>query len=345
MKFPLHGAGLILLASIAGSAQVASHAPTGVKAGMGITAPGTAPGGQGLDQPVARVNDAVLTQRDLLREMYAMFPYTRQHSGGIPKSMEPEMRAGALDMIIFDELVYQEALRRKLSIPEAQLASADATFRKQFPSPDKFQEYLKFECQGSTRILRQRIRRSLMIEALLKTEITAKSAISLSEARNFYEKNPKRFEHGETLSIQTISIIPPAKGGAAVQREARKRAEDALRQAKATKSYREFGLLAEKMSDDDWHVNMGDRKNVDVAQLPPPLVEAAQRMQVGEVSDLLQFGTNYTLFRLNGRTLAGKAKFDEVKTKLRSDLQKSKAEQLRADLNKKLRRAAKVEVL
>jgi parvulin-like peptidyl-prolyl isomerase len=339
MKFQLHVTLLVLLAITAGSAQVASHAPTGVKAGMEI------PGGQGLDQPVARVNDAVLTQRDLLREMYAMFPYSRQHSGGIPKSMEPEMRAGALDMIIFDEMVYQEALRRKLLIPEAQLASAEATFRKQFPSPDKFQEYLKFECQGSTRILRQRIRRSLLIEALLKTEVTAKSAVSLTEARNFYEKNPKQFEHGETLSIQTISIMPPAKGGGEVQSEARKRADDALRQAKATKSYREFGLLAEKVSDDDWHVNMGDRKNVDVAQLPPPLVEAAHRMKMGEVSDLLQFGTNYTLFRLNGRNPSGKAKFDEVKTKLTSDLQKSKAEQLRADLNKKLRRAAKVEVL
>ena len=345
MKFQLHVTVLVLLASAAGSAQVASHAPTGVKAGMEITTGANTAGGQGLDQPVARVNDAVLTQRDLLREMYAMFPYTRQHSGGIPKSMEPQMRAGALDMIIFDELVYQEAVRRKLPIPAAQVASAEASFRKQFPSPDKFQEYLKFECQGSTGILRQRIRRSLMIEALLKTEVATKSAVSLTEARNYYEKNPQQFEHGETLSIQTISIMPPAKGGADVQTEARKRADDALRQAKAAKSYREFGLLAEKVSDDDWHVNMGDRKNVDVAQLPPPLVEAAHRMKMGEVSDLLQFGTNYTLFRLNGRTPAGKAKFDEVKTQLTSDLQKSKAEQLRADLNKKLRRAAKVEVL
>jgi parvulin-like peptidyl-prolyl isomerase len=333
---------LVLLAIPVANAQIASHAPTGVAAASpeaGVT------GGQGLDQPVARVNDALLTQRDLLREMYAMFPYARQHGGGVPKAMEPEMRQGALDMIIFEELVYQEAVRQKLTIPAASIASAEATFREQFPNPDKFQEYLKFECQGSTRILRQRIRRSLMIEALLKREVTDKSAVSLIEARNYYEKNPRQFEHGETLSIQTISIMPPAKGGADVQSEARKRAEDALRQAKATKSYREFGLLAEKVSDDDWHVNMGDRKSVDIAQLPPPLVEAAHRMKMGEVSDLLQFGTNYTLFRLNGRTPAGKAKFDEVKTKLKSDLQKSKAEQLRANLNKKLRQTAKVAVL
>lgn len=345
MKLQLYAAVLVLLAITAGSAQVASHAPTGAKAGLNTKAEVSVPGGQGLDQPVARVNDAVLTQRDLLREMYAMFPYARQHGGGMPKSMEPQMRAGALDMIIFDELVYQEAVRRKLSIPAATITKAEASFRKQFLSPDKFKEYLRFECQGSTRVLRQRIRRSLSIEALLKAEVSNKSVVSLAEARKFYDQNPKQFEHGESFALQTISIIPPAQGGADVQKEARKRAEDALRQAKVTKSYREFGLLAEKVSDDDWHVNMGDRKNVDAAQLPPPLVETARKMKPGEVSDLLQFGANYTLFRLNGRTPAGKVKFDEVKAKLQADLQKSKADQLRADLNKRLRRNANVEAL
>lgn len=345
MKFQLSIAVLALLAATVVSAQVASHTPTGVTSGLDVTAPATTPGGQGLEQPVARVNDAVLTQRDLLREMYAMFPYTRQHGGGMPKSMEPEMRAGALDMIIFDELVYQKAVRRKLLIPAAKVASAEASFRKQFPSPDKFQEYLKFECQGSTRLLRQRIRRSLLIEALLKAEVTNKSVVSLAEARRFYDKNPKQFEHGESFTIQTISIMPPAKGDEDTQKEARKRADDAFQRAKATKDYREFGLLAEKVSDDDWHINMGDRKNVDAAQLPPPLVEKARRMKPGEVSDLLQLGPYYTIFRLNGRTPAGKTKFDEVKAKLQSDLQKSKADKLRADMNKRLRQSAKVETL
>jgi hypothetical protein len=33
-----------------------------------------------------------------------------------------------------------------------------------------------------------------------------------------------------------------------------------LRQAKETKSYEDFGLLAEKISEDDFRVNMGDHK-------------------------------------------------------------------------------------
>ena len=57
-------------------------------------------------------------------------------------------------------------------------------------------------------------------------------------------------------------------------KEGTKRAEDALRQAKATKNYEDFGMLAEKISEDDYRVMMGDHKPVDRAKLPPYVVQA-----------------------------------------------------------------------
>src|SRR6185369_16207827 len=61
-------------------------------------------------KPVARVNGSTLNEVDLVREMYAIFPYARQHNG-FPKDLEPEIRRGALDMLVFEELLYQEAKR------------------------------------------------------------------------------------------------------------------------------------------------------------------------------------------------------------------------------------------
>ncbi len=72
------------------------------------------------DKPVARVNGAVLTDRDLVREMFAIFPYAKQHNG-FPKGQEAAIRQGALEMIIFEELVYQEAERRKLTVSRERL--------------------------------------------------------------------------------------------------------------------------------------------------------------------------------------------------------------------------------
>jgi len=343
MRLQLFTVVLVIMGISVASAQVASHAPTTAQAILSAQAP-TAPGVQVGDKPVARVNGAALTDRDLLREMFAIFPYARQHNG-FPKGLEPEIRKGALEMIVFEELVYQEAKRRHLAIPPARMARAEAEFRKQFPSQDVYEQFLRVEMNGSRQALREKIRRSLLIEAVLKTEVQSKAAVSAAEAKAYYDRNPKRFEQGERFSIQTISIIPPQNASAEIQKEARTRAEEALRQAKATKGYREFGLLAERISDDDWRVNMGDRKQVDRAQLPPPLVAAALKMKPGEVSDLLQFGPNYTLFRLNAHTPAGKADFAAVKAQVQSDLQKARYNELRAELHKRLRKSAKVEVL
>ncbi|MBI4166265.1 MAG: peptidylprolyl isomerase [Acidobacteria bacterium] len=304
----------------------------------------SAPGVRISDKPVVRVNGTALTDRDLLREMYAIFPYAQQHNG-FPRELEPEIRRGALEMIIFDELVYQEAKRRHVTISPGRLARAEAEFRKQFPNQDVYEQFLRVEANGSRQVLRERIRRSLLIEALLRTAVDSKSAVSVAEAKAYYEKNSKSFEHGDRFSLQTISIIPPPNASAEIQKEARKRAEDAFRRAKATRSYQEFGLLAEKISDDDWRVNMGDRKQVERAQLPPPLVAAALKLKPGEVSDLLQLGPNYTLFRLNAYIPAGKTDFNAVKAQIQSDLQKARTNALRSELHKRLRKNAKVEVL
>ena len=341
MRFPRITAALALMTATLVSAQVASHQSTimGPERLM-QSSPAVVS-----DKAVAKVNGTVLTDRDLLREMYTIFPYARQHSG-FPKGMEKDIRQGALQMIIFEELVYQEAQRRKMAVPPERVNRALLAFRKQqFDNNQEYQQYLRAECKGSEQVLREKIRRSLLIEALLKAEVNQKSVVTLAAARGYYDKNPQQFKRNESIHIQTISIIPPQSANASVQREAKQRAEDALKQAKAAKTYREFGLLAEKLSDDDWHVNMGDRKPQDAGALPPPIVEAARKMKVGDVSDLFQFGTNYTLFRLQAYTPAGKIGFQEAKKKLVTDLQKTRASQLQSGLNQRLQKDAKVEIL
>ncbi len=90
MKYLLSIGTMLLIAFSGASAQVASHAPTAVakaSAGnpaanpaAGTTAPMASPL-QVSDKAVARVYGAVLTDRDLLREMFAIFPYAQQHNG------------------------------------------------------------------------------------------------------------------------------------------------------------------------------------------------------------------------------------------------------------------------
>jgi len=335
---------LLLVAAANASAQVASHAPTAAaKSAASATAPADS-AFQVTDKPVARVNGAVLTDRDLLREMIQIFPYAGQHNG-FPKEQEASIRQGALQMIIFEELVYQEAQRRKLTVPQQQVKQSELEFKKQFRSAQEYQQYLKVEMGGSEQNVISKINRSLLIEQVLKADVEDKSAVTLAETRAYYEKNPARFRIPESFTFQTISVLPPKNPTADQKKEALKRANDELIQAKATKTYQDFGLLAEKVSEDDFRVNMGDHKAIEKDKLPPQVVKALVAMKPGQVSDLIQIEQAYTVIRLNAHTPAGKKSFAEVKSDLRTELQKNKYEQLRTGLDNRLRTNAKVELL
>jgi parvulin-like peptidyl-prolyl isomerase len=274
-----------------------------------------------------------------------MFPYARQHNG-VPKGMEGDIRNGAMKMIIFEELVYQEAQRRKITVSPARMQRAEAEFRKQFNSPAQYQDVLNGEFKGSESLLRAKIRRSLLIEELLKVEVDEKSNISVAQARAFYEANPARFLVPESYSFQSISILPPQNANASQIKEAHKRADDALRQAKATKSFDEFGVLAEKISEDDFRVMMGEHKDADRGKLPPLVVKALAAMQPGQVSDIIEFDTNaFTILRLTEHIPAGKRSFEQVKDSVREYMKKQKTEELRHNLSARLRKNAKVEEL
>ncbi len=308
-------------------------------------APNVSPAVTAPARPVARVNGTILTDRDLHREMLAIFPYAAQHGGQFPKALEPNIRKGALQMIVFDELVYQEALRQKISLPPAQIDRAWTDFRKEFASQEAYRQFLKAEVNGSEEMARARIRRSLLIDRLMKIEVSDKAAVSMAEAKVYYDKNPAAFRIPESFSVQTISMIPPAKASAAQMDEARKRAARALKQAQATKTYEQFGLLAESISEDDYRVVMGDHKLVDRSKLPPEIVKVLLTLRPGEISGIIQVDQTFTIVRMNGHTAAGVKKFEDARDSLRKELEKTKTEQFRSALGRRLRSKAKIEEL
>ena len=173
-------------------------------------------------------------------------------------------------------------------------------------------QYMQAEQQGSEKKLQQQIRRSILIEQLLKNDVEDRSAVTPAEVKAYYDKNAAKYTQPESYAFQSISIIPPLKPTPAQAKEAQKAAEAALQQAKATKSYQDFGLLAEKISQDDFRVNMGDHKIIGRDKLPPQILKAFAAMQPGQVSGLIQIESAYTIVRLNAHNPAKKQSLKEV---------------------------------
>ena len=125
---------LLLGAAVNASAQVSSHAPTGAAKQPAASARSASLPFRSATKPVARVNGAVLTDRDLLREMLQIFP-VRQPAQRIPQgtgSLHPPGRAAD------DHL-------RRVGVPGSATAQADRSgaasersgrdFQKQVSSP------------------------------------------------------------------------------------------------------------------------------------------------------------------------------------------------------------------
>ncbi len=119
MKFPLSVLLAFLLPAFAAAgAQVTSHTPTDFSKSpaQGSTGGSVEPGG---DSGCARERLDFDERRPGSRGV-RNFPLRRQHNG-IPKEFEKQIHDGALKMIIFEELVYQEALRRKMTVAPAKM--------------------------------------------------------------------------------------------------------------------------------------------------------------------------------------------------------------------------------
>ena len=342
-----NGAHAQMVASHAPTSAAAASAPAAATASFPAAAKAVNSGADAASlnvtgKAVVKVNDAELTDRDLLREMFAIFPYAKQH-GGFPKKQEAEIRQGAMQMIIFEELVYQEAQRRKMTIAPARITREENNFKGQFSSRGRIQRISE---DGTGRVRGEAAAGDQTLAADRgHAEAGSGQQVGGHAGRGaqLLREESEGFEHGETFALQTISIIPPDKASAQVMEDARKRAEGILAQAKATKNYEQFGLLAEKVSEDDFRVNMGDRHVVKSEKLPPEVVKVAQKMKAGEVSGLIPLGTAWTIIRVNAHTPPGKAKFVEVKARLMTDLKKQKYEQLTVGLDKRLHENAQIQ--
>ncbi len=332
----LSAATFLLVPGVCGQQQtplVASHARTAASPAAAASA-----------TVVARVNGATLTERDLQREMQKLFPYASVHGNRIPGDFSKDIRQKALQTIVQEEMLHQEALRTGVTVPASVLADLLQQAQERFPSPAAFESYATQE-YGGVKAFQQQLRRGVMIALLLEREVTKKARVPEVELQKFYAANKKRFLKPPSIALQSVTIQVPPNATAAQQALARKRAEEVLKLVRAARTYEEFGQVAEKYSEDDWRVMMGDHRWVHRGRLPEAIENVAFSMKKGETSGIITSQDALVVIRVNEVQPQTQIPFAQVRESLRSDLQKAKEGDLRAQLDQRLRKAFKVEEL
>jgi len=231
-----------------------------------------------------------------------------------------------------------------LQVPPEAWQKRLTDIRKNFPTRKAYEE-TAVKQYGSVAEFERRLRRAMLAEQLWKTEVTSKSAVTTEEARAYYASHKAQYVRPEAVWLQTISINFPKSATAEQKQEARKIAEQILAKAKAAKSYDEFGVLAEQLSQDNWRVMMGDHKWVHRGTVTPDIESAVFSLKSGETSGVVEAATGYLILRANEHQQKRQMTFDEMSATIRKGLESEKRGKRSTDFEAALRKSAKVEML
>jgi len=159
----------------------------------------------------------------------------------------------------------------------------------------------------------------LSADALLSSE-----QLDAAETRKYYESNLSKY--GESEQRRASHILISVKGGATDEdkRKARQRAEGVLSQLRASPG--SFADLAKKESGDPGSASQGgDLGFFSRGMMVRPFEEAAFRLKLGQISDLVESDFGFHIIKVTGIKPGKMKTFEQVRPEIELQLKKQQA--------------------
>ena len=280
------------------------------------------------EEVVATVNGTSLTQKDLDAELDRLIPKITFHRS-VPNEKRKFYYDQALQELINRELQYQDAVARNMKPEKEKLDAQMEKIRNKFKTPEEYRAALEKEGLSEEKV-RARVEKEMMIQAVFSDTVTAKARVSDEEAKKYYDKNAARFKQPEGVKLRLIST------------KDEKKARDILAMLK---SGDDFGEIAYNMSEDSYRVKSGDIGYMHKGRMVPEIEDAAFKLKIGETSDVINAEDTWFIIKLEDKKPEHQMSFEEVRDKLKKDLEKERIQELKDKWIADLRAKAKIEVL
>lgn len=291
-----------------------------------------------LPEVIARVNGEAVKKIDLERIIKNMELSANQP---IPPDRRDEIMRRALDQLVTYTVLSQEMRARKVAVTDAEIEGNLKQMQAQFPNEQEFKKAL--ETRGMTvERLRADARVDMSINKMMEAELASTAAPTDAQVREFYDKNPDKFEQEEALRASHILIRVDEKADEAAKKKARAQADEVLKQLKGGA---DFAELAKKHSADGSAAQGGDLGFFPKGQMVPAFDQAAWALKPGEMSDIVTTQFGHHIIKAAERRAGSTVPFEQVSARITEYLtqqQKQGRAQAFIDL---LKQKAKIEVL
>ena len=292
------------------------------------------------DKIVATVGDAIITS-SALEELLSKYVPLGGFHGAVQPAQKDKYRKKALNELIEIELLYKEAQKRKMAVPEKVVSEIVDENVRRYGSKEKFDAELKRE--GMTlEMLRGRIKKTQMVLGLLKG-LYQGVGMTDADLRAYYEKQIHSFKRPEAMHLYHILVKVGPADPESVWQQKKKHAEEILAKIRAGE---DFGDAAYKYSEDPYRAKYGDLGLVHKGQLTPPeLEEAAFALKEGQVSDVIRTIYGFHILKAGEKKPPQTIPFKDVKDRLKKELEQKKYDAARDALIKRLRAEYPVKIL
>jgi len=278
------------------------------------------------DGPVAKVGDVNISGEDFL--LLYRSELQRRQLNSIPDVARVQLALVVLRSLIEQELLYQEAVRRGVTVSDTNVNAALQErldrLREGFSSQEGHDvsesELLTKLGYSDKSGLQSNVRRLLMVEAMRK-KILEEDGLEVDEARveEIYNETKDRFTRPGTLHLKQIYFDSSGDAEAA-----RKKADRALA---TVYSGQRFEAVAKEYSESPDASKGGDLGVVAERDLPPFLVDAAKGLEPGDVSEVItsDYGCHIVMLvdRKPGQSATKEQAFAAIRRQLAGEKEKT----------------------
>lgn len=286
------------------------------------------------DGPVARVRGTSIPAEDFIRLYQTELTGVMLQSDRkeIPEEVRLELGFRCLAMLVQREVLYQEALSRKLSVSDVELEQAWQEELKRVQASlgakENVSEQELLDWAGVTRESALAEARKEMLVAKVREAIAKEKGVKVSKAEiaEAFEKRKQLFKRPDQCHAKQIFAAYGTEEGAeptAEQKErARKRIEKALQRIYAGET---FEAVARDLSQAPDREREGDMGMMPMKALPPFYADAAYALKPGEMSEIIESEFGFHLIKLVEFVPGAEADLEKAEPFLRKMLFDDKA--------------------
>jgi parvulin-like peptidyl-prolyl isomerase len=293
---------------------------------------------QVIDRIVAVVDEDVITQSELQESMLPFIAdYKLRYKEEEMEGKMGEVRQDALNRLIEERLILQEAKKRKIAVDDSEIKERLEHVKKRFDNEEEF--YLAIKDSGITMArLKEKYKEQIMMRNLVRALINTNVNISPTEIAAYYNGNIKDFSVPKMARFKVLLVKPLPDSSMAKTEKIASQILDRINDGQ------NFDMLVKQFSQGPNIDKGGDMGYMPAGGIIKELDDQIELLNAGDTSGIIKTETGFYIIKVIDKKEAGIDPLSEVKDMIRERLYQRESELTLREFIGKLKKDAYIRI-